>query len=70
MKDEAKGHGGADSNAPENNNSKAVEQALRELRNDPVGFLLNGFRERHSSPSPSTSPKCCTRVVEGLLFQY
>ena len=69
-KDEAKGNGGAGSNAPENNNSKAAEQVLRELRNDPVGFLLNGFREMLSSPSPSTPQKCCTRAVEGLLFQY
>ena len=51
-KDEAKGNGGAGSNAPENNNSKAAEQAWRELRNDPLGFILNGFREMLSSPSP------------------
>ena len=44
-KDEAKGNGGAGSNAPENNNSKAAEQAWRDIRNDPVGFLLNGFKE-------------------------
>ena len=50
-KDEAKGNGGADSNAPENNNSKAAEQAWRDLRNDPLGFFLNGFSEMLSSPS-------------------
>ncbi len=37
-RDETKGNGGADSNAPENNNSKAAEQVLRELRNDPLVF--------------------------------
>ena len=50
-KDEAKGNGGADSNAPENNNSKAAEQAWRDIRNDPLGFILNGFSEMLSSPS-------------------
>ena len=44
-KDEAKGNGGADSTAPENNNSKAADQAWRDIRNDPLGFILNGFRE-------------------------
>lgn len=49
-KDEAKGNGGADSNAPENNNSKAAEQAWRDLRNDPWGFIQNAWNDMFSSP--------------------
>ena len=50
-KDEAKGNGGADSNAPENNNSKAAEQALRDLGRDPWGFIQNAWNDMFSSPS-------------------
>lgn len=49
-KDEAKGNGGADSNAPENNKSKAAEQAWRDLRNDPWGFIQNAWNDMFSSP--------------------
>ena len=49
-KDEAKGNGGAGSNAPENNNSKAADQAWRDLRNDPWGFIQNAWNDMFSSP--------------------
>lgn len=49
-KDEAKGNGGADSNAPENNNSKAAEQAWRDLGRDPWGFIQHAWNDMFSSP--------------------
>ena len=52
-KDEAKGNGGADSNAPENNNSKAAEQALRDIGSDPWGFIQNAWNDMFSSPPKS-----------------
>ena len=49
-KDEAKGNDGAASGVPENNNSKAAEQAWRDLRNDPWGFIQNAWNDMFSSP--------------------
>ena len=49
-KDEARGSGGAGSNAPENNNSKAADQAWRDLRNDPWGFIQHAWNDMFSSP--------------------
>ena len=49
-KDEAKGNGGAGSNAPENNNSKAAEQAWRDLGRDPWGFIQHAWSDMFSSP--------------------